>query len=88
VVPAAKRWLADGGEFSASSRHRDLNRSATNIPSAYRIANIALNDAMILPYNATPRPDGIFGKDTSGLPYTSGERRVSVLAKCHKNPVP
>jgi hypothetical protein len=26
--------------------HRDLNRPATNIPSAYRIANIALNDAM------------------------------------------
>src|SRR5438552_1489096 len=25
-----------------------------NIPSAYRIANIALNDAMILPYNANP----------------------------------
>jgi Protein of unknown function (DUF3489) len=29
-----------------------LNRSATNIPSACRIANIALNDAMILPYGA------------------------------------
>jgi len=26
----------------------------TNIPSACRIANIALNDAMILPYNANP----------------------------------
>jgi hypothetical protein len=36
------------------SRHRDLNRSATNIPSACRIANIALNDAMILPYDANP----------------------------------
>ena len=32
----------------------DLNRSATNIPSACRIANIALNDAMILPYDANP----------------------------------
>jgi hypothetical protein len=31
-----------------------LNRSATNIPRAYGIANIALNDAMILPYNANP----------------------------------
>jgi len=29
-----------------------LNRSATNIPSACRIANIALNDAMILSYDA------------------------------------
>ena len=28
------------------------HRSATNIPSACRIANIALNDAMILPYGA------------------------------------
>jgi hypothetical protein len=48
-------------KFSASNRHRDLNRSATNIPSACRIANIALNDAMILPYDTNP--DGIFGKD-------------------------
>ena len=39
------------------------NRSATNIPSACRIAIIALNDAMILPYIANPRPDGIFGND-------------------------
>jgi len=31
-----------------------LNRSATNIPSACRIANIALNDAMILSYDANP----------------------------------
>jgi hypothetical protein len=52
VVPAAKRWLADGGEANASSRQRDLNRSATSIPSACRIANIALKDAMILPYDA------------------------------------
>jgi hypothetical protein len=28
--------------------------SAKNIPSARRIANIALNDAMILPYDANP----------------------------------
>ena len=37
-----------------SSRHRDLNRPTANIPSAYRIANIALNDAVILPYDANP----------------------------------
>ena len=41
-------------KFSASSRLHDLNRSTTNIPSACRIANIALNDAMILPYDANP----------------------------------
>src|SRR6266576_1520002 len=32
-------------KFSASSRLRDLNRSATNIPSACRIATIDPNDA-------------------------------------------
>jgi len=31
-----------------------LNRSATNIPSVCRITNIALNDAMILSYDANP----------------------------------
>jgi hypothetical protein len=37
-----------------SKRHcqRDLNKSATNIPSACKIANIALNDALILYYDA------------------------------------
>jgi hypothetical protein len=45
---------SQASEFSASSRHRDLNRSATNIPSACRIANIALDDAMILRHDATP----------------------------------
>ena len=40
--------------FSASSRHRDLNMSATNILSTRRIANIDPNDAMILPYDTNP----------------------------------
>jgi len=31
-----------------------LEQVGTNIPSACRIANIALNDAMILPYDANP----------------------------------
>src|SRR5450830_179240 len=35
-------------------RHRDLNMSTTNIPSACRIANIDPNDAMILPHAANP----------------------------------
>jgi hypothetical protein len=34
---------------------RDLNISATNMPSACRIANIDPNDAMILPRDANPR---------------------------------
>src|SRR5450759_2119002 len=37
-----------------SSRRAGLNKSATNIPSACRIANITLNDAMFLPYYANP----------------------------------
>ena len=45
------------------SRPRDLNRSARNIASAYRIANIAANDATILSYYANPKTDRIFGKD-------------------------
>jgi hypothetical protein len=38
-----------------------------NIPSDCRIASIVLNHAMILPHDANPKPDGIFGKDTRGL---------------------
>jgi hypothetical protein len=41
-------------KFSASGWLRDLNMSATNIPSECKIATIALNDAMILPYDANP----------------------------------
>jgi hypothetical protein len=37
-----------------NSRLLDLNRLATNIPSACRITNIAFNDAIILPYDANP----------------------------------
>jgi hypothetical protein len=49
--------------FSASSPNRGLNKSATNIPSARKIASIAQNDAMILPHEANPTPDDIFGND-------------------------
>jgi hypothetical protein len=55
VVPAAKQWQAGGGATNSQLQaHRDLNRSATNIPSACKIVIIALNDAMILSYDATP----------------------------------
>jgi hypothetical protein len=51
--------------FSASSRRGDLKKSMTNIASECRSANIARDHAMILPDEATPKPDGIFGKHTS-----------------------
>ena len=35
----------------------------TNSVSEYRSANIVRDHAMILPGDATPKPDGIFGKD-------------------------
>jgi hypothetical protein len=36
------------------SFERDLNMSATNIPSPCRITNIGPNDVMILPHDANP----------------------------------
>src|SRR5262249_46347656 len=38
----------------------------TNITSECRSANIVRDHATILPDDATPKPDGIFGKDTRG----------------------
>src|SRR5262249_52492076 len=35
-----------------------------NIPSECRIEDIVPNHAMILPHDANPKPDGIFGKDS------------------------
>jgi hypothetical protein len=43
-----------------------LNKSPMNIPSECRSANIVRDHAMILPDDATPKPDEIFGKDTFG----------------------
>src|SRR5262249_58982580 len=37
----------------------------TNIANECRIANIVRDHAMILPDDATPKPDGIFGKDSA-----------------------
>jgi hypothetical protein len=67
---------------------RDLNRSATNIPSACGIANIALNDATILPYDANPsrmefseRTGGnLFLQFTTLFPrYSYSEKRAKTL---------
>jgi hypothetical protein len=41
-------------EFSTSSRRRGLNRSAINVGSRWMIANIAWDDALILPRHANP----------------------------------
>jgi hypothetical protein len=40
--------------FSTSSRRRDLNRLAINVPSRWRMASIAPDDALILPHRANP----------------------------------
>jgi len=56
------RWRAPQGDaelmtenkFSALSRHRDLNKSTTNILNECGIANIDANDAMILSHDANP----------------------------------
>ena len=39
-----------------------LEQSMTNIPSECRTASIGPNHAMILPSDANPKPDAIFGK--------------------------
>src|SRR5262249_22891661 len=43
---------------------RDLKKAMTNIARECRSANIVRDHAMILPDDATPKPDGIFGKDS------------------------
>jgi hypothetical protein len=43
-----------------------LKTSMTNITSECRSANIVRDHATILPDDATPKPDGIFGKDRWG----------------------
>jgi hypothetical protein len=48
-----------------------LKKSMTNIASEYRSANIVRDHATILPDDATPTPDGIFGKDRLGRHHLS-----------------
>ena len=57
VEGTRRRWYGEDertGRDPASSRHRGLNKSATNIPSECRIASIGPDDAMILPHDANP----------------------------------
>jgi transglutaminase-like putative cysteine protease len=46
----------------------------TNIASECRSANIARDHAMILPDDATPKPDGIFGKHRTQTPVETLNR--------------
>ena len=48
----------------------------TNITSECRSANIVRDHATILPDDATPKPDGIFGKDT---------RTIQVIGRASSN---
>jgi hypothetical protein len=54
-----------------------LNKSTTNIPSECRSANIVRDHAMILPDDATPKSDGIFGKDNQRRLRSSTAMRPS-----------
>jgi hypothetical protein len=58
----------------ASSLRADMifgnDRSTMNIPSEYRIASIGSNHAMILPYYANPKADGIFEQDRALIGYS------------------
>ena len=48
----------------------------TNIASECRNANIVRDHATILPDDATPKPDGIFGKDSVDLAFQLARKRV------------
>src|SRR5262249_15947568 len=61
-------------QISASSPRGDLKKSITNIASECRSANIVRDHAVSLPEDATPKPDGIFGKDSTD---DSGSSRPS-----------
>jgi hypothetical protein len=50
-TPQGDAELMTNERFSASTRDRGLNKSATKFPSERKIANIAQNDTMILPYD-------------------------------------
>ena len=63
---------------------RDLNMSARNIPSACRIANIALNDAMILPYDATPSRMEFSQRTSGGGAINAPAHRGSAGAAVHR----
>jgi hypothetical protein len=69
-MPQGNIELMTTKRFSTSSRRRDLNRLTTNIPSRWRIASIASEDALILPHRANP-----CGCDFWERQESSGSRR-------------
>jgi hypothetical protein len=52
-----------------------LEKVDNAFPSDCRIASIGPNHAMIVPHDANPKPDGIFGKDIGFLKWTSSVDR-------------
>jgi len=73
-VPVARAYRAESRSIGSphqpgqkarrgSSRRGDLKKSTTNARECKE--DIVRDHAMILPDNATPKPDGIVGKDTS-----------------------
>ena len=67
-------------QILGSSRLRDLNMSARNIPSACRIANIA----MILPYDATPSRMEFSERTSGGGAINAPAHRGSAGAAVHR----
>ena len=59
--------------------------SASNIPSACRIANIALNDAMILPYDATPSRMEFLERTSGGVRLTHQRTADQLAPPCIAN---
>src|SRR5262249_53653990 len=60
--------------FSTSSWRCDLNRLAINVPSRWRMASIALDNALILPYRANPRRMGFSGTTGAVVEKAKGKR--------------
>jgi hypothetical protein len=57
----------------------------TNIVSECRSANIVRDHEMILPEDATPKPDGIFGKDKAITEPAKTNNRTGVPSRGAKD---
>jgi hypothetical protein len=63
MAPLPKSPIFSSIWSSEQAQQFVCSKSTMNIPSECRTASIGPNHAMILPHNANPRPDGIFGKN-------------------------
>jgi hypothetical protein len=52
----------------------------TNIASECRSANIVRDHAMILPDDATPKPDAIFGRDSEATMFSKKDISATIRA--------